>query len=102
MIAKRIMIAMIAVITMFALLWQARATADTLGVYHPPVVRQAQWALQRDNPAHALAVLENRTAELRRWRAQARGNALICQAYFQLGDYTRAEHACDLAVQASN
>ena len=100
--AQRMMIALLSVIVMFALLWHARATADTLGVYQPMVIRHAQWALQRDNPKHALAVLENRTAELRRWHAQAQGNALICQAYFQLGDYTRAEYACDLAVQASN
>ena len=98
---QRMMIATIAVIAMAALLWQARATADTLGEYQPPVVRQAQWALQRDNPEHALALLEKRSAELRRWRAEAQGSALVCRAYFELGDYIRAEQACDLAVQAS-
>lgn len=98
---QRMMIASIAVITMAALLWQARATAQTLGEYQPPVVRQAQWALQRENPERALALLESRTAELRRWRAQAQGEALVCQAYFQIGDYTRAEQACDRAFLAT-
>ena len=98
---QRILIALIGVTAMLALLWQARANADTLGVYQPPVVHQAQWALQQDNPEQAVALLEKRDSELRRWGAQAQGNALICQAYFQLGDYTRAEQACDLAVRAS-
>ncbi len=98
---QRMMIALIGVIAMLALLWQARATADTLGEFQAPVVRQAQWALQQDNPERALALLENRQAELRRWRAQAQGNALICQAYFQIGEYDNAERACDLAVRAA-
>jgi tetratricopeptide (TPR) repeat protein len=95
------MIAIIGVLAMVALLWQARANADTLGVYQPTVVRQAQWALQQNNPEHALALLEKRGGELRRWNAQAQGNALVCQAYFQTGDYVRAEQACDLAVRTS-
>jgi tetratricopeptide (TPR) repeat protein len=98
---QRMMIALIAVIAMTALLWHARATAQTLGEYQPPVVRQAQWALQRENPERALALLESRAAELRRWRAQAHGDALVCQAYFQIGDYTRAERACDRAFLAA-
>lgn len=61
-------------------------------------MRQAQWALQRDNPDHALALLAHRGAQLRRWRAEAQGHALVCQAYFQKGNYVRAEQACDLAV----
>tara|TARA_R110002049_G_scaffold7808_10_gene44113 strand:+ start:3117 stop:3557 length:441 start_codon:yes stop_codon:yes gene_type:complete len=95
------MIASIAVIAMAALLWQARATAQTLGEFQPPVIRQAQWALQHESPERALALLESRSAELRRWRAQAKGNALVCQAYFQTGDYARAEQACDLAFRAA-
>lgn len=98
---QRMLIAMIGVIAMLALLWQARANADTLGVYQAPAVRQAQWALQQGNPEHALALLAKRDGELRRWHAQAQGNTLICQAYFQTGDYARAEQACDLAVRAS-
>lgn len=98
---QRMLIAMIGVIAMLALLWQARANADTLGVYQAPVVRQAQWALQQGNPEHALALLAKRDGELRRWHAQAQGNALTCQAYFQTGDYVRAEQSCDLAVRAS-
>lgn len=98
---QRMMIALIAVTAMLALVWQTRVAADTLGVYQPTVVRQAQWALQRGNPEHALALLGKRSAELRRWRAEAQGNALICRAYFQTGDYTRAEHACDLAIRTA-
>ncbi|MCB1705915.1 MAG: hypothetical protein KDI17_13705 [Halioglobus sp.] len=98
---QRMMIAVIAVTAMLALLWQARANADTLGVYQPPIVRQAQWALQQGHPEHALALLARRDAELRRWQALAQGNTLLCQAYFQTGDYVRAEQACDLAVRAS-
>lgn len=96
--AQRIMIALIAVTMMLAMLWQTRANADTLGVYQPTIVRQAQRALQQGNPEHALAVLNRRGTELRRWRAEAQGHALICQAYFQTGDYVRAEQACDQAV----
>ena len=99
---QRMMIAVIAVTAMLALLWHARASADTLGVYQPTVVRQAQWALQRDNPDHALALLAHRGAQLRRWRAEAQGNALVCQAYFQKGEYLRAERACDLAVRTDS
>lgn len=99
---QRMMIAFIAVTAMAALLWQTRASADTMGVYQPTILRQAQWALQQGNPEHALAVLERRGTALRRWRAQAQGNALICQAYFQTGDYVRAEQACDLAVATAH
>ncbi|CAA0101208.1 Uncharacterised protein [Halioglobus japonicus] len=98
---QRMMIASIAVIAMVLLLWQTRAAAGTLGEFQPPVVRQAQWALQQENPERALALLEKRTTELRRWRAQAQGSALVCQAYFQMGDYTRAEQACDLAFRTA-
>jgi tetratricopeptide (TPR) repeat protein len=98
---QRILISLIAVAGMMALLWHDRAGADTLGHYQPTVVRQAQRALQHGNPDHALALLENRGAELRRWHAEAQGNALICRAWFQKGDYARAEQACDLAVRAA-
>jgi tetratricopeptide (TPR) repeat protein len=83
------------------LLWHNRAAADTLGDYQPTIVRQAQWALQRGNHDHALALLARRGTELRRWGAEAQGNGLICQAWFQKGDYVRAEQACDLAVRAA-
>jgi tetratricopeptide (TPR) repeat protein len=98
---QRILINVIAVTVMLTLLWNNRAAADTLGVYQPAVVRQAQWALQRGNHDHALALLAHRGAELQRWRAEAQGNGLICQAWFQKGDYVRAEQACDLAVRAA-
>jgi tetratricopeptide (TPR) repeat protein len=99
--AQRILINVIAATVMLTLLWNHRAAADTLGVYQPTVVRQAQWALQRGNHDHALALLAHRGAELRRWRAEAQGNGLVCQAWFQKGDYVRAEQACDLAVRAA-
>lgn len=98
---QRILINVLAVTVMLTLLWHNRAAADTLGDYQPTVVRQAQWALQHGNHDHALALLAHRSAELRRWRAEAQGNALVCQAWFQKGDYVRAEHACDLAVRAA-
>ncbi|MBK6740165.1 MAG: hypothetical protein IPG64_21205 [Haliea sp.] len=98
---QRILIHVIATTIMLTLLWNHRAAADTLGDYQPTVVRQAQWALQRGNHDHALALLTQRGAELRRWRAEAQGNGLICQAWFQKGDYVRAEQACDLAVRTA-
>ncbi len=98
---QRMMISLIAVSVMLALLWQARASADTLGVYQSTVVRQAQWALQQGNPDHALALLAHRGTALRRWRAEAQGHALVCQAHFQNGNYARAEQACDLAVRTA-
>jgi tetratricopeptide (TPR) repeat protein len=98
---QRILINLLAVTVMLTLLWHNRAAADTLGDYQPTVVRQAQWALQQGNHDHALALLAHRGAELRRWRAEAQGNGLICQAWFQKGDYVQAEQACDLAVRAA-
>ena len=67
---QRILIALIGVTAMLALLWQARANADTLGVYQPPVVRQAQWALQQDNPEQAVPQDDRRggaTADTMQW-----------------------------------
>ncbi len=98
---QRTLINVLAVTVMLTLLWNTRAGADTLGAYQPTVVRQAQWALQQGNHDHALALLTQRGAELRRWRAEAQGNGLMCQAWFQKGDYVRAEHACDLAVRTA-
>lgn len=98
---QRILINLLAVTVTLTLLWHNRVAADALGVYQPAVVRQAQWALQQGNPDHALALLAHRGAELRRWRAEAQGNALMCQAWFQKGDYARAEQSCDLAVRAA-
>lgn len=98
----RMLISLIAVTCMQALLWHERASADTFGAYQPTVVRQVQWALQRGNPDHALALLEKRGALLRRWHAEAQGSSLACQAWFQKGDYVRAEQACDLAVRTAD
>lgn len=66
MLAQRILINLLAVTVMLTLLWHNRVAADTLGVYQPTVVRQAQWALQHGDPDHALALLARRGAELRR------------------------------------
>jgi len=95
------LITLVAVTSVLALLWHDRAAADGPGQYQPPVVRQAQWALQHGNPDQALALLENRGAALRRWHAEAQGHGLVCQAWFQKGDYAQAEQACDLAVRTA-
>lgn len=98
---QRILIAVIATTVMLTLLWHGRVSAETLGQYQPTIVRQAQWALQRGYPDHALALLAERAPTLRRWRAEAQGFALVCQAYFQKGEYVLAEQACDLAVRSA-
>lgn len=98
---QRTLINLLAVTVMLTLPWHNLAAADTLGEFQPTIVRQAQWALQNGNHDHALALLAHRGAELRRWRAEAQGNGLMCQAWFQKGDYARAEQSCDLAVRAA-
>ncbi len=94
----RMLITLVAAVSVTALLWQGRAGADTIGDYQPTVLRKAELALQHGHPEHALALLRGRSAELRRWRAVAQGNDLMCRAYFEQGDYPSAERACDEAV----
>lgn len=86
--------------SIIALFWHGPVGADTLGHYQPTVLRKAELALQHGHPDHALALLRGRSAELRRWRAEAQGSDLMCRAYFQQGDYARAERACDEAVRS--
>jgi hypothetical protein len=97
---NRMLITMIATVSIAALLWQQPAAADTLGDYQLTVLRKAELALQHGHPDHALALLRGRDAELRRWRAVAQGNDLMCRAWFEKGDYVSAERACDAAVLA--
>ena len=96
----RMLITLVAVASVTALFWHGRAGADTIGHYQPLVLRKAELALQNGYPEHALALLRGRSGELRRWRAVAQGNDLMCRAYFELGDYASAERACDAAVLA--
>jgi len=94
------LITLIATVSLSALLWHGPAAADTFGDYQPTVLRKAELALQHGHPDHALALLRGRDAELRRWRAVAQGNDLMCRAWFEKGDYVSAEQACDAAVLA--
>ncbi len=96
----RRLISLVAAVSVTALLWHGPADADTLGHYQPTVLRKAELALQHGHPDHALALLQGRGAELRRWRAEAQGSDLMCRAYFEQGDYASAERACDAAVLA--
>ena len=91
---------LIATVSLSALLWHGPAAADTFGDYQLTVLRKAELALQHGHPDHALALLRGRDAELRRWRAVAQGNDLMCRAWFEKGDYVSAERACDAAVLA--
>ncbi len=96
----RTLITLVAAVSVTALLWQGSAGADTIGHYQPTVLRKAELALQHGHPDHALALLQGRGAELRRWRAEAQGSDLMCRACFEKGDYVSAERACDEAVLA--
>lgn len=96
----RMLITLMATVSLAALCWHGPAAADTFGDYQPTVLRKAELALQHGHPDHALALLRGRDAELRRWRAVAPANDLMCRAWFAKGDYVRAERACDAAVRA--
>jgi tetratricopeptide (TPR) repeat protein len=98
--AHRIFFDLVVAASIVALLWHGPARADALGQYQPTILRKAELALQHGYPDHALALLRGRGAELRRWRAEAQGSALMCRAYFEQGDYASAERACNEAVLA--
>lgn len=97
----RTLASLFAVTTLTALLWHGAAGAETLGDYQPTALRKAESALQNGHAARALSLLQGRGAEMRRWRAEAAASDLMCRAYFETGDYTSAERACDEAVVAS-
>jgi hypothetical protein len=98
--AHRRFISLAAAVSVTALLWHGPAGADTIGHYQPTALRKAEAALQNGHADHALALLQGRGAELRRWRAVAQGYDLMCRAWFEKGDYASAERACDAAVLA--
>ena len=95
------LVSLMAAASLAALLGQAPASADTLGSYQPTALRKAESALQNGYPDHALSLLRGRDAEMRRWRVEAAASDLKCRAWFEKGDYTQAERACDEAVAAS-
>ncbi|MDZ7785173.1 MAG: tetratricopeptide repeat protein [Halioglobus sp.] len=95
----RILISVIAVAAVTTLLWQSRANADTIDHYRPSVLIKAERALERGNPERALSLLEGNLEGLRRDAYRADGNALVCRARYEKGDYAAAEQACDTAVR---
>jgi len=95
----RILISVIAVAAVTTLLWQSRANADAIEHYRPTLLIKAERALERGNPDRALSLLEGKVDALRRDIYRADGNALVCRARYEKGDYTGAERACDEAVQ---
>jgi len=92
---------LLAAASVAGLLWHGAASADTLDHYQPTALRKAEAALQHGYPERALALLQGRGTEMRRWRTEAAASDLMCRAYFENGDYTKAERACDRAVAAS-
>jgi tetratricopeptide (TPR) repeat protein len=88
----------LAVASVAALLWQADANADAIDHYQPGVLAKANRALQQGNSDRALALLEDRVADMRKSSNQAEGYGLICRAYFQQRDFQVAEQNCDKAV----
>lgn len=98
--AHRIVFNLVVAASIMAPLWHGPVGADTIGHYQPTVLRKAEAALQNGHADHALALLQGRGAELRRWRAVAQGYDLMCRAWFEKGDYASAERACDEAVLA--
>lgn len=93
---------LIAAASLTALLWHGPAGADTLGDFQPTALRKAESALQNGLPDRALALLQGRDMEMRRWQVEAEASDLMCRAWFEKGDYANAEQACDDAVLASN
>lgn len=96
-----ILVTLLATASLTALLWPGSAGADTPANYQPTALRKAEIALQHGHPDRALALLEGRQTEMRRWGAQAEANGLMCRAWFEKGEYSNAERACDAAVAAS-
>jgi len=97
----KMLVSLFAAASMGALLWHGPVAADTLGDYQPTALRKAEAALQNGHPDHALALLQGRESEIRRWRVEAQANDLMCRAWFEKGDYTKAEHTCNEAVLAA-
>lgn len=95
------LVSLLAAVVITALLWHGPASAATLGEYQPPALRKAEAALQNGYPNRTLSLLQGRGAEMRRWRVEAAASNLMCRAYFEKGDYTKAERACDEAVVVS-
>ncbi len=95
----RMLFNLVVTASIIALLWHGPVGAETLG-YQPTVLRKAELALQHGYPDHALALLQGRSAEMRRWRAEARSSDVMCRAFFEKGDYASAERSCDKAVRA--
>ena len=98
---RRLLTSTLAALSVMAALWHAPANADSLGNYRPTSLRKAEVALQHGQADRALALLQGRSTEIRRWDAEAAANDLMCQAWFEKGDYERAERACDAAVAAA-
>jgi len=96
----KMLISLVAAVSVTTLLWHVPVGADTLGHYQPTALRKAELALQHGYPDHALALLQGRGAEMRRWRVEAQSSDLMCRAYFEKGDYVSAERSCDQAVLA--
>lgn len=78
--------------------WSGLANADLRTQYQPPVLLEAERALEGSNPDRALTLLEGSIAELHQATFQAEGHDLICQAYRDKGEYSKAEQACNEAV----
>jgi hypothetical protein len=97
----RMLVSLFAAASISALLWHGPVAADTLGDYQPTVLRKAEAALQHGHPEHTLALLQGRGTEMRRWGAAAQANDLMCRAWFEKGDYAKAERACNEAVLAA-
>src|SRR6056297_281511 len=95
----RILIPIIAVAAVTTLLWNARANADAIEHYQPNLLTQAERALERGRPDNALGLLEGRVEGFRRPAHQAQAHAVVCRAWYEKGEYHKAERACDAAVQ---
>ncbi len=81
-----------------ARLFTPEAVADSYSSYEPGFLHQAERALRRNDPAHALGILEaNSERDLKnRHRAEAEG--LNCRAHLAMGDAIEAREACQAAI----
>lgn len=97
--STRILITVIGLAAVTMLLWNARANADAIEHYRPNLLTKAERALERGRPDQALSLLGSRVDSFTHATYQAQGYSLICRAWYEKGDYHKAERACDIAVQ---
>ncbi|MDX1735160.1 MAG: tetratricopeptide repeat protein [Halioglobus sp.] len=97
---NKVVVSVIGVATVLLLAWHSRVNAEVVTVQQPGVLERAERALERDDPAGAVALLQDRVVDLRRTSYRSDAYGILCRAHYQLGEYVQAEQACDLALDS--